>query len=129
MKLASYMVETVQENLRTSSSTAKEVSARIYLLQAAQFICVSRCFLNTLTWRCRIRPRVKSNVILKMHHTGNYSFHASTIIFNDVMKNEVVRKQFLNILLQNAICQKTGWVKSTGINDWLPKTPLKCTAG
>jgi hypothetical protein len=37
VKLVNYILEAVQENLLTSSA-AKEVSARIDLLQAAQFI-------------------------------------------------------------------------------------------
>jgi hypothetical protein len=37
-KLVNYILEATEENLLTSSSTAKEVSARIDLLQAVQFI-------------------------------------------------------------------------------------------
>jgi hypothetical protein len=36
--LINYIFEAIQENLLTSSSAAKEVSARIDLLQAVQFI-------------------------------------------------------------------------------------------
>jgi hypothetical protein len=38
VKLVNCILEAYQENLLASSSTAKEVSARIDLLQAAQFI-------------------------------------------------------------------------------------------
>jgi hypothetical protein len=37
-KLVNYILEAIQENLLASSSTAKEFSARIDLLQAVQFI-------------------------------------------------------------------------------------------
>jgi hypothetical protein len=37
-KLVNYILEAIQENLLTSSSTDKEVSARIHPLQAVQFI-------------------------------------------------------------------------------------------
>jgi hypothetical protein len=37
-KLVNYILEAIQENLLTSSSTAKEVSAWIDLVQALQFI-------------------------------------------------------------------------------------------
>jgi hypothetical protein len=37
-KLVNYMLEAIQGNLLTKSATAKEVSARIDLLQASQFI-------------------------------------------------------------------------------------------
>jgi hypothetical protein len=37
-KLVNYNLEAIQENLLTSSSTAKDVSAQIGLLQAVQFI-------------------------------------------------------------------------------------------
>jgi hypothetical protein len=36
--MVNYILEEIQENLLTSSSTAKRVSARIDLLQAVQFI-------------------------------------------------------------------------------------------
>jgi hypothetical protein len=37
-KLANYILEAIQENLLASSSTDKQVRARIDLLQAVQFI-------------------------------------------------------------------------------------------
>jgi hypothetical protein len=41
VKLVNYILEAIAENLMTSSSAPKEVSARIDLLQAVKFITVS----------------------------------------------------------------------------------------
>jgi hypothetical protein len=40
-KMINYTLEAIHRNLLTSPSAAKEVSARIHLLQAAQFIASS----------------------------------------------------------------------------------------
>jgi hypothetical protein len=75
-----YILETIQQNLLISTSTAKAVSARIGPLQAAQFIADSWRRLSTEiiqngfahevshieTCRCRTRPTVT------VHHVGNY---------------------------------------------------------
>jgi hypothetical protein len=49
VKLVNYILEAIQENLLMSSSAAKEVSARIGLLQAAQFIADSWRRVSTKT--------------------------------------------------------------------------------
>jgi hypothetical protein len=63
-ELVIYILEAIQENLLTLSSAAKEVSARIDVLQAVEFIADSwrrlstktiallTILLNTQTWRC-----------------------------------------------------------------------------
>jgi hypothetical protein len=109
--LVNYIVETIQENLLTSSSAAKEVIARTDLIQPVHFIPdswqrIPRPFrtslftvvLNTQTWRCQIRP------IVKMSHWKcttleiTKSLHALTIVFNVIMIMKIVRKQLLSKL-------------------------------
>jgi hypothetical protein len=73
-KLVNYILDESQENVLTSSAAANEVSARIELLQDAQFIvdnsrsvgaktiqnCFVHCgFKHTRLLRCRIRRTVK----------------------------------------------------------------------
>jgi hypothetical protein len=101
--LLNYILEACKENLQ-ASSTAKEVSARIWLLQAAQFIaswrrlstktiknCLLTAVLNTLGdtkvkttsyWKCNTSKITKG-------------FHASTTVFNVIMKTKIVRNKLL----------------------------------
>jgi hypothetical protein len=76
--LVNYILEAVEENLLTSSSTDKEVSARINLLQAVQFIAdswqrvstktIQNCFAHcnfkhsnlTSYWKCTTSKIMKS---------------------------------------------------------------------
>jgi hypothetical protein len=84
-KLLNYILEAIQENLLTSS-TAKEVSARIDLLQAVQFTANSWRRVSTKTIQngfahCGFehsglemlnKADSENYVIMEMHHVGKY---------------------------------------------------------
>jgi hypothetical protein len=83
-KLVNCILEAIEENLLTSSSAAKEVNARIDLLQAAQFIADSWRRVSTKTTQncfahCKHpdlempnKADSESDIVLEIHHVGNY---------------------------------------------------------
>jgi hypothetical protein len=85
-KLVNYILEAVEENLLTSSSTAKEVSARTDLLQAVQFIadswqrvstktiqnCFPNCGFKHSDLEMPDKADSENDVILEMRHVRNY---------------------------------------------------------
>jgi hypothetical protein len=85
-KLVNYLLGTIQENLQTSFSTAKEVRARIDLLQAVRFIadiwprvstktiqnCFAYCSFKLLDLEMLNKANSENYVILEMHYFGNY---------------------------------------------------------
>jgi hypothetical protein len=84
-EFVNYILEEIQENLLTSSSTAKEVSARIILLQAVQFIAdnwqgvsnktIQKCFAHCRFKHSDLEMLNKADSeddILETHHIGNY---------------------------------------------------------
>jgi hypothetical protein len=85
-KLVNYILEAYQENLQTSSSTAKEVSASIDLLQAAQFIadswrrvsartiqnCFAPCDFKHSDLEMPNEADSEKGILLVMHHVRNY---------------------------------------------------------
>jgi hypothetical protein len=102
--------ENIKENVLTSSPTAKEVIARVDLLQATQFIAnswrrvstktIQNCFalgvLNTETWRCQVKSIVKMTSCWKCTTSEiTKSFKSSTAVFNIIMKMKIVRKRLL----------------------------------
>jgi hypothetical protein len=85
-KLVNYTLEAIQENLLTSSSTAKEVSAKTDLLQAAEFIadswqrvssktiqnCFAHCDFKHSDLEILTKPNSENDIILEIHHARNY---------------------------------------------------------
>jgi hypothetical protein len=85
-KFLNYIFEAIEENLLTSSSTDKEVSAGIDLLQAAQFIadswrrvstdtvqnCFADCGFKHSDLEMQDKADSENDAILDMHHVGNY---------------------------------------------------------
>jgi hypothetical protein len=85
-KLVNYILEANEEHLLTSSSTAKEVSARIDLLQAVQFTadswrrvstktvqnCFAYCDFKCSDLEMPDKADSENDVILEMHHIENY---------------------------------------------------------
>jgi hypothetical protein len=85
-KLVNYIFEATEENLLTSPSTAKEVSARSDLSQAVQFIAASwRTVSANTTQNCSAdcgfqhsdlevpdMADSENDAILEIHHVGNY---------------------------------------------------------
>jgi hypothetical protein len=115
-QLVNYILEAIQENLLTSSSTAKEVSARIDLLQAIQFIadswqrvstktiqnCFARCGFKHSYLEMLNKADSENDIILEIHHGGNYEqFSCIDKVFSVIIKMKIVRKQLLNKLLKN----------------------------
>jgi hypothetical protein len=90
-KLVNYILEAFQEYVLASSSPAKEVSARIDILQAVQFIADSWRRINTKTIQncfdhCGFKHSYlemlnkadsENDVILEMHHARNYETFSS----------------------------------------------------
>jgi hypothetical protein len=84
-KLVNYILEAVEENLLTSSSTSKEVSASIDLLHALQFIadswrrvstktfqnCFDHCDFKHSDLELSDKADSENDVILEMHHVEN----------------------------------------------------------
>jgi hypothetical protein len=84
--LVNYILEAIQENLLTSSSTVKEVSTKIHSLQTAQFIadswqrvstktiqnCFAFCGFKHLYLEMPSKADSENYVILDMHRIGNY---------------------------------------------------------
>jgi hypothetical protein len=93
-KWVNYILKATQHNLVTSPSTDEEVSTRIELLQAVQFILTvcgksARSFrtalltvvVNTQTLRCRMRPIVKMMSYWKSTPSEiTKSFQAMTVV-------------------------------------------------
>jgi hypothetical protein len=121
-ELVNYILNQLKENVLTASSAAKEVTARVDLLQATQFTASSRrnvstktiqnCFalvvLNTHTWRCSVKSIVKMTSCWKCSSEITKIFHSSTAVFSVVMKMKIVRKRLLSELQRNTIRSETG---------------------
>jgi hypothetical protein len=83
--LVNYTLDEIQENLLTSASTANEISARIDLLQASQFIvdswrivsaktiqnCFVHCGFKHLDFEMPNKADSENDVFLEMYHIGN----------------------------------------------------------